>query len=77
MPIAFVLVNVEKGNEHEVYRKLIKDFEEVHLLFGDFNLLVRVEAKNKNDLDQKVSDKIRAVKGVTETKTLEGIKKAP
>lgn len=77
MSIAFVLVNVEKGNEHEVYRKLIKDFDEVHLLFGDFNLLVRVEAKNKNDLDHKVSDKIRAVKGVTETKTLEGIKKAP
>jgi DNA-binding Lrp family transcriptional regulator len=77
MPIAFVLVNVEKGKEHVVYRELIEDFEEVHLLFGDFNLLVRVEAKNKNELDQTVSDKIRTVKGVTETKTLEGIKKAP
>lgn len=79
MAVGFVLVDVVPGKEHEVFSKLIAMFPEVHLLFGDYDILVKVETQDTNEIGQIVEDKIRPVKGIIDIKTLQGIifNKAP
>jgi DNA-binding Lrp family transcriptional regulator len=47
---------------------------ELHPLFGEYDLIAKLEAKNFNLLGQIVVDKIRTIPGVVDTKTLTGIK---
>lgn len=52
----------------------VKGIVELHPLFGEYDLIAKVEAEDFNALGQLVVDKIRAVSGVIDTKTLTGIK---
>ena len=47
---------------------------ELHPLFGEYDLIAKVEAEDFNALGQLVVDRIRSVSGVIDTKTLTGIK---
>ena len=62
--------------EHEVHNKLrdIQEILESHPLFGEYDLIVKLEAENFDKLGQMVVDKIRHIEGVLDTKTLAGIK---
>ena len=46
---------------------------ELHALFGECDLIAKVEARDFDVLGQLVVDKIRSVSGVINTKTLTGI----
>lgn len=72
MAVGFVLIGVEPKREHEVYNKLLKIEEVVELypLFGEYDLIAKVEAKDYNTIGQLVVSKIRSVAGVRTTKTL-------
>jgi DNA-binding Lrp family transcriptional regulator len=74
--IGFVLISTAPAKEHEVYSELlrVKGIVELHPLFGEYDLIAKVEAEDFNALGQLVVDKIRAVPGVIDTKTLTGIK---
>ena len=74
MAIGFVLINAAPAHEHEVYTKLSKapEIVEVHLLFGEFDLIAKIEAENFEKLGELVVKKIRSIKGVIDTKTLTG-----
>ncbi len=74
--IGFVLISTAPAKEHEVYSELlrVKWIVELHPLFGEYDLIAKVEAEDFNALGQLVVDKIRAVPGVIDTKTLTGIK---
>jgi DNA-binding Lrp family transcriptional regulator len=76
MAIGFILISTAPAKEHEVYNELkkIKEIVELHPLFGEYDLIVKLEAKNFNLLGQIVVDKIRTIPGVVDTKTLTGIK---
>ncbi|MFP3318354.1 MAG: Lrp/AsnC ligand binding domain-containing protein [Thermoplasmata archaeon] len=76
MAIGFVLISTAPGKEHEVYDELrkIKEIIELHPLFGEYDLIAKVEAKDFNELGKIVVDKIRSIPGVIDTKTLTGIK---
>ena len=52
----------------------MSEIVELHPLFGEYDLIAKVEAKDFNSLGQIVVDKIRSIPGVVETKTLTGIK---
>ena len=62
--------------EHKVHNKLrdIQEILESHPLFGEYDLIVKLEAENFDKLGQIVVDKIRHIEGVLDTKTLAGIK---
>ena len=62
--------------EHEVEIKLrdVKEILESHLLFGDYDLIVKLEAEDFDKLGKIVVDKVRHIEGVLDTKTLAGIK---
>ncbi len=74
MAIGFVLINAAPAHEHEVYTKLSKvpEIVEVHPLFGEFDLIAKIEAEDFERLGNLVINKIRSIKGVIDTKTLTG-----
>ncbi|MCL4479898.1 MAG: Lrp/AsnC ligand binding domain-containing protein [Thermoplasmataceae archaeon] len=76
MSIAFVLVSTVPGKEHEVYNKIskVKYVVEIHPLFGEYDLIVKIDAKDYSELGKTVIEHIRTIEGVIDTKTLTGIK---
>lgn len=75
MAIGFVLIKTAPAEEREVYRVLnqLEEVKEVHSLFGEFDLIAKIQADNFNKLGQVVVDEIRSINGVEDTKTLTGI----
>jgi DNA-binding Lrp family transcriptional regulator len=74
MSIGFVLINTAPALEHEVYNNLSKVSEILELcpLFGEYDLIAKLEAENFEKLGEIVINKIRSLKGVIDTKTLTG-----
>jgi len=72
MPEAFILFKTEPTHEREVYLTLSNhdDVAEVHALYGEFDLLVRITAGNSKLLSDLVMNVFRKIPGVKETQTL-------
>jgi DNA-binding Lrp family transcriptional regulator len=75
MTVGFVLISAALVHEHEVYTKLSKvpEIVEVHPLFGEFDLIAKIDAEDFEKLGELVVEKIRSIKGVIDTKTLTGV----
>ena len=76
MAIGFVLISAAPAKEHEVYNKLSKVSQiiELHPLFGEYDLIAKIEAEDFERLGEVVVNKIRSIEGVIDTKTLTGTK---
>ena len=76
MAVGFVLISTAPAHEHEVYNELlkVKEIVELHPLFGEYDLIAKVEAPDFEKLGEIVVKKIRSIKGVVDTKTLTGTK---
>ena len=72
MALGFVLVAVAAGHEKEVYDGVSRVAGVVELvpLFGEYDLLVKVEADDWEALGRTILQGIRTVPGVATTKTL-------
>tara|TARA_B100001113_G_scaffold89515_1_gene71596 strand:- start:541 stop:852 length:312 start_codon:yes stop_codon:yes gene_type:complete len=74
MAVGYVLVNVSPGLEMEVY-EIMKTFdyvEDITVLFGDYDLIVKLVADDLASIAKTVVETIRPVNGVINTKTLAG-----
>ena len=76
MAIGFVLISAAPAHEHEVYNKLskVKEIIELHPLFGEYDIIAKIEAEDFEKLGIIIVEKIRAINGVIDTKTLTGTK---
>lgn len=76
MAIGFALLSISPLHEKTVYEKLrqIPEIVEVHPLFGEFDILVKIEAHDIDSIGSIVINKIRSVQGIVDTKTLIGTK---
>lgn len=76
MAIGFALLSISPLHEKTVYEKLrqIQEIIEVHPLFGEFDILVKIEARDIDSIGGIVINKIRSIQGVVDTKTLIGTK---
>lgn len=74
MSIGFILIKAAPALEHEVYNKLsnIKEIIELQPLFGEYDLIAKIEVEDFEKLGKIVINDIRSVKGVIDTKTLTG-----
>jgi len=74
--IGFVLMHVSTLHEYEVFNKLSKIPEviEVHPLFGEYDLIAKIEAKDYESIGQIIIHKIKTIDGITDTTTLTGIR---
>src|SRR5437879_13283289 len=70
--IGFVLIDIEPKREKEVYEKLMKigQIVELYPLFGEYDLIAKVEADSFDAIGGIVVSKIRSIDGVKSTKTL-------
>ena len=76
MAVGFVLISTLPGKEHEVFKRLkeVPQLVEIHPLFGEYDIIAKVESDTIESIGQIVVDKIRSIEGVIDTKTLPGIK---
>lgn len=72
MPEAFVLFKTQPAHEREVYLSLMghSAVAEVHALYGEFDLLVRLSVDNAQSLAQMLMTDFRQIEGVKDTQTL-------
>ncbi len=72
MAVGFVLIGVEPKQERDVYQRLLKieEIVELYPLFGEYDLIAKVEAEDYGTIGEIVVEKIRATPGVRTTKTL-------
>jgi DNA-binding Lrp family transcriptional regulator len=68
---AFVFINVKPGKEKEVLEKLrkIKNVTESFGLYGDYDIVVKVESEVKERLQAIVTQQIRSIKNIENTCT--------
>ena len=76
MAIGFALLSISPLHEKAVYESLrgIPEIVEIHPLFGEFDILVKIECNDIDSIGEVVINKIRSTKGVMDTKTLIGTK---
>ena len=69
---AFVLINTELGQETDVLNRLkeLNEVKEAHLVYGVYDIIVRVETDTMQELKDVVSWKIRRLDKVRSTLTM-------
>jgi DNA-binding Lrp family transcriptional regulator len=72
LALAFILVNVETGMENEVLQEVSKvpGVREAYLVYGVYDLLVKIEADSAGALREAVINHIRRLSGVRSTLTM-------
>ncbi len=72
MVIAYVLINTKPGEEERVSEAISKidGMVEIYTLFGEYDMIVKIESKDYSGIESIVIRKIRNIKGVIDTKTL-------
>ena len=69
---AFTLIQVKPGYEHSVAEKLSStpEIKEVYIVYGEWDLIVKIVAKTIKELKEVVINKIRSLPEVETTSTL-------
>ena len=72
MVIAYVLITVKHGTNQEVVDQLseIEEVKESHILYGQYDIICKIEMTAIKDLDNTVFKKIKAIPDVESTETL-------
>ena len=70
--MAYVLINVNVGKEREVFENLkkIENVVGVDELYGEWDIIAKVEIDKYEALDKIVSEKIRSMEGIKLTSTM-------
>ena len=76
MVLAYVLIDTLPGSEESVNKMLtgMENVVEIYTLFGEYDIIIKVEAKDYPALEKTMLEKIRNIKGILDTKTLMVIK---
>ncbi|MEM3616162.1 MAG: Lrp/AsnC ligand binding domain-containing protein [Candidatus Methanomethylicia archaeon] len=70
--LAYVLINVETGSEVEVCKSLLNilKVKEAYIVYGAYDIIVKVEAEDVDSLKDVISMKIRRTPKVKSTLTM-------
>jgi len=76
MATGFALLSISPLHEKTVFEELknLPQVTEIHPLFGEYDILVKINADDIDQIGEIVIKKIRSLKGVMDTKTLIGTK---
>jgi DNA-binding Lrp family transcriptional regulator len=76
MAYGFVLIRTAPGREKSVIIKLLskKVVREIHTVFGEYDIVALMTAKDYQGLGQKIIENVRSIEGVEDTMTLAGCK---
>ena len=72
MLTCFILIRVEAKKEDEVYDYLVKvkEIEGIREVFGEYDMICRMEARNLKEMRSLLIQKVRSVPGIISTTTL-------
>ncbi len=72
MTKAYVLLKVKAGSERKVVTRLqsLKQVTEVNELYGDWDIIARLQMDRLEELDNILTDKIRSIEGIKVTSTM-------
>lgn len=78
MVSAYIMMKMQVGMDDQVIAEIksMKPIEEANATYGAYDLVIKVNFKTIEDLDRFIFEKIRKVKGVTETSSMIVAKKA-
>lgn len=70
--LAYVLISISGFDERDILSKIrdINEIKEAHILFGEWDIIAKIEAPTSEALTSVVIDKIRSLDGVELTSTL-------
>ncbi len=73
--VGFILISTKAEVEEEVISVLntSPNIQEAHFLFGEWDIIAKVVARDFNEVSRVVLDEIRSLDGVIQTETLAGI----
>ena len=76
MAIAYVLISADPGKEYDIYNHLLKvpAVRDLMPLFGEYDLICKVEGPDFDSLGQTILGRIRSIAGVANTRTLTATK---
>jgi len=71
VPTAYVLIKVAAGAEAKVFEALtqIEGVEEVNVVYGEYDIIAKVNAQSMDDLRKIVIKQIRGIRGIVKTET--------
>lgn len=69
---AYILINVKGGTEYELFEQLLElnGLIEISLVWGLFDLILKISAKSTNELDKLIAEKIRKFDNISSTMTM-------
>ena len=72
MPMAFVLINADLGAEEQLKKELenIENVKEVHIVYGVYDIIARVESDTMERVKETITWKIRRLDRVRSTLTM-------
>ena len=74
MATGFVLITTKPGKEKDIRNELDQISQVVNrwMLFGEFDLIAKIEADDEYTLTRVIVEEIRTILGIVDTKTLLG-----
>lgn len=72
MTLAFLLITTRVGHERKIVEKLLEfeEIKEANILFGEYDIVAKIQTKTNSDLQAFIIDKIRVIDGVMQTSAL-------
>jgi len=70
--VVYILITTVYGQEREVAEDLMKyeEVEDAHILYGQFDLIIKLQARDMKTIEQFIFDRIRSNKDIESTETL-------
>ncbi len=70
--LAFLQIGLEECEESRILEKLLalKEVKEAHILFGEWDALIKVEVKDTDALGDFVLEKLRTMPEINRTSTM-------
>jgi len=70
MVVAFALIVGDAGKKILESLKSMKEVEEAYIVYGEYDIVVKVNVEQLKDLDPFLTEKIRNIDGVQMTSTM-------
>lgn len=72
MVLAYIMVRIDAGSEREVLSKIesLSEVKESHIIYGEWDIVMKVSVSNIEEITAFVVDKLRKMKSVKLTSTM-------
>lgn len=70
--LAYVLASFIPGHEKKAFEKIsnMDEVKDIHLLFGEWDVIAKVEVTGPSQLEEFIIEKIRTIDGINLTSTM-------